>query len=50
MMARKEKNTNMERNIGKNLEYLLSKAVDKYVEVEIPEDKRQKQTRHQQQQ
>ena len=38
MMARKEKNTKMERNIGESLEYLLSKAVDKYVEVEIPDE------------
>lgn len=39
MMARKEKNTKLERNIGENLETLLSKAVDKFVEVEIPDAK-----------
>jgi len=39
MMARKEKNTKLERNIGENLESLLSKAVDKFVEVDIPDKK-----------
>ena len=42
MMARKEKNTKLERNIGENLEKLLSKAVDKFVEVEIPDSKNAK--------
>lgn len=39
MMARKEKNTKLERNIGENLDYLLSKAVDKFVDVEFPDIK-----------
>jgi hypothetical protein len=39
MMARKEKNTKLERNIGENLENLLSKAVDKFVEVKFPDKK-----------
>ena len=42
MMARKEKNTKLERNIGKNLEILLSKIVDKFVDVEIPDAKNPK--------
>ena len=39
MMARKEKNTKLERNIGENLSSLLSKVVDKFVEIEMPEKK-----------
>ena len=39
MMARKQKNTKLERNIGENLDNLLSKAVDKFVEVEKSNDK-----------
>ena len=39
MMARKEKNTKLEQNIGISLENLLSKAVDKFVEVEVPDAK-----------
>lgn len=39
MMARKEKNTKLERNLGKNLEMLLSKVVDKFTEIETPEEK-----------
>ena len=42
MMARKEKNTKLERNIGENLEILLSKAVDKFVEVEVPDERNPK--------
>ena len=42
MMARKEKNTKLERNIGENLESLLSQAVDKFVEVEVPDTKNAK--------
>ena len=37
MMARKEKNTKLEQNIGMNLDNLLSKAVDKFVDIEIPD-------------
>ena len=39
MMARKEKNTKLERNIGESLDNLLSKAVDKFVEVEVPDER-----------
>lgn len=39
MMARKEKNTKLERNLGENLEVLLSKVVDKFTEIESPEEK-----------
>ena len=39
MMARKEKNTKLERSIGKSLEILLSEAVDKFVDVETPDSK-----------
>ena len=39
MMARKEKNTKLERNIGESLDKLLSKAVDKFVEVEVPDER-----------
>ena len=39
MMARKEKNTKLERNLGKNLAILLSKVVDKFTEVELPDRK-----------
>ncbi len=39
MMARKEKNTKLERNIGENLSVLLSKVVDKFTEVESPDKK-----------
>ena len=42
MMARKEKDTKLERNLGENLEHLLSKTVDRFVEVEIPEQKNAK--------
>jgi len=39
MMARKEKNTKLERNIGENLTVLLSKVVDKFIEIETPDKK-----------
>ena len=39
MMARKEKNTKLERNMGENLSVLLSKVVDKFTEVESPDKK-----------
>ncbi len=39
MMARKEKNTQLEKNIGVNLERLLSKVVDLFIEVESPDSK-----------
>ena len=39
MMARKEKNTKLERNLGESLSVLLSRVVDKYVEVEVPDKK-----------
>ena len=39
MMARKEKNTKLERNMGENLSVLLSKVVDKFTEVESPDNK-----------
>jgi len=39
MMARKEKNTKLEKNIGENLERLLSKVVDQFIEVESPDSK-----------
>ena len=39
MMARKEKNTQLEKNIGVNLERLLSKVVDQLIEVESPDSK-----------
>lgn len=39
MMARKEKNTKLERNLGENLEILLSRVVDKFTEIETPEKK-----------
>ena len=39
MMARKEKNTKLERNIGENLTILLSKVVDKFIEIETPDKK-----------
>jgi len=39
MMARKEKNTKLERNMGQNLDALLSKAVDKFIEIESPDVK-----------
>ena len=42
MMARKEKNTKLERNIGESLDKLLSKAVDKFVEVEVPDERNPK--------
>ncbi|MCH9658245.1 hypothetical protein K0U27_06050 [archaeon] len=42
MIARKEKNTKLERNLGENLDTLLSKAVDRFVEVEIPDEKNPK--------
>ena len=39
MMARKEKNTKLERNVGESLSVLLSKVVDKFTEVESPDKK-----------
>ena len=39
MMARKEKNTKIERNIGESLSNLLSMVVDKFIEVESPDQK-----------
>ncbi len=39
MMARKEKNTKLERNLGENLATLLSKVVDKFTEIEMPDKK-----------
>jgi hypothetical protein len=42
MMARKEKNTKLERNISESLDNLLSKAVDKFVEVEVPDERNPK--------
>ncbi|AFS80274.1 hypothetical protein NKOR_01840 [Candidatus Nitrosopumilus koreensis AR1] len=39
MMARKEKNTKLERNLGENLDNLLSKVVDKFTEIETPDKK-----------
>lgn len=39
MMAKKEKNTKLERNLGESLSTLLSRVVDKYVEIEIPDKK-----------
>ena len=39
MMARKEKNTKLERNLGENLAILLSRVVDKFTEIEIPDKK-----------
>ncbi len=39
MNSRKEKNTKLERNIGDNLNILLSKVVDKFIEIESPNKK-----------
>ena len=39
MMARKEKNTKLERNLSENLAILLSKVVDKFTEIETPDKK-----------
>ena len=39
MMARKEKNTKLERNLSENLAMLLSKVVDKFTEIETPDKK-----------
>lgn len=39
MMARKEKNTKLERNLSENLDNLLSKVVDKFTEIETPDKK-----------
>ena len=39
VMARKEKNTKLERNLGENLSNLLSKVVDKFIEIETPDKK-----------
>ncbi|HUU48426.1 MAG TPA: hypothetical protein VMW55_06560 [Nitrosopumilaceae archaeon] len=39
MMARKEKNTKLEKNIGENLERLLSKVVEQFIEVESLDSK-----------
>lgn len=39
MMARKEKNTKLERNLGENLDILLSRVVDKFTEIETPDKK-----------
>jgi len=36
MMARKEKTTKLEMNISENLDFLLSKAVEKFIELESP--------------
>lgn len=37
MNARKEKTTKLEQNIGENLAILLSRVVDKFTEIEIPD-------------
>ena len=42
MMARKEKNTKLERNLGANLDHLLSKSVDKFVEFELSKNENPK--------
>lgn len=42
MMARKEKNTKLERNLGENLDNLLSKSVDKFIEFELSKNKNPK--------
>jgi len=39
MIARKEKNTKLERNLGENLEKILSRVVDKFIEIESPDKK-----------
>ena len=39
MMARKEKNTKLEKNLSQNLAILLSKVVDKFTEIESPDKK-----------
>ena len=39
MMARKEKNTKLERNLSENLDDILAKVVDKFIDVEFPDKK-----------
>ncbi|QLH07956.1 hypothetical protein C5F50_06840 [Nitrosopumilus ureiphilus] len=39
MMARKEKNTKLERNLSENLDNVLSKVVDKFIDIESPNKK-----------
>lgn len=39
MMARKEKNTKLERNLSKNLDDILSKVVEKFIKIEFPDKK-----------
>ncbi|AJW70794.1 hypothetical protein [Nitrosopumilus adriaticus] len=39
MMARKEKNTKLERNLSENLDDVLSKVVDKFIDIEYPDKK-----------
>ncbi|MDH3617250.1 MAG: hypothetical protein OEM89_00835 [Nitrosopumilus sp.] len=39
MMARKEKGTKLETNLSENLGILLSKVVDKFTEIELPDKK-----------
>ncbi|MGY5149298.1 MAG: hypothetical protein ACW9W3_04470 [Candidatus Nitrosopumilus sp. bin_68KS] len=39
MMARKEKNTKLERNLSENLDVILAKVVDKFVDIEFPDKK-----------
>lgn len=39
MMARKEKNTKLERNLSENLDDVLSKVVDKFIDIEFPDKK-----------
>ncbi|WP_371505024.1 hypothetical protein [Nitrosopumilus adriaticus] len=39
MMARKEKNTKLERNLSENLDDVLSKVVDKFIDIEYPDRK-----------
>ena len=41
MMARKEKNTKLERNLSENLDAILSKVVDKFIDIESPDKKSQ---------
>ncbi len=37
MMARKEKNTKLERNLTENLDEILAKVVDKFIDIEFPD-------------
>ncbi|MDH3311754.1 MAG: hypothetical protein OEM28_01240 [Nitrosopumilus sp.] len=39
MMARKEKNTKLERNLSENLDDILSKVVDKFIEIQVSDKK-----------